>query len=410
MAIPASAAYLLLPLTDSVMRAPTLGCIFLSIAAALVGVFALLRKEALIGEVVSHAAYPGIILGALFSSFFFGFENQHDFFFLLILFFTGGLTAFLSLLLIDFMQRKLAIASDASLCFVLALFFGIAITLVSQMQFSHPSLYRYAQFYLFGQTATIRDSAATLYGAMAAAVATFIAIFYKELRVITFDLPFSTVIGLPVRLINALFCLLLISSIIVGINAVGVVLMSAMLLAPAIAARQCCSRLSSMLFTAAAIGALSGYLGSFFSMVCNDYLALYYPSSRFSIPTGPAIVLVASSICIFTLAFAPKRGAFFRWSQKFIYRLQLLQDNIITRAADYRFLTLSKEFQCSRMLLFLALCNLYRKKWVAYNKQKGWHLTALGRLEAIETAKKKALWACYLTGCPEGQAPLEWSL
>jgi manganese/zinc/iron transport system permease protein len=373
----ASLALLLEPFTDPILRASTLGCIFLSIAAALVGVFTLLRHQPLIGEVISHAAYPGVILTALTFATAIP-EATYDTSFILLICIGGGITALCSISLVGFMERKLAISSDASLCFTLAIFFGIGVALVSQMQLSHPQWYRYLQTYLFGQTATLRDVHIFLYFSIAAAVIVFIILFYKELQIATFDISFAKFIGLQAKKLQILFCLLLVLAIVIGIHAVGVVLMSAMLIAPGVTARQLSDRLPAILWLSGLSGAISGYLGSLSSLLINNYLEELYPGERLSIPTGPAIVLVAMTLCLLALLLAPKKGIFPKQLSLFRFRLAIASRELLRFCQKPKnYASIRKGFSSSSVLLWFALKKLKNQKYLV--KEEGtWQTTPSG--------------------------------
>ena len=121
-------------------------------------------------------------------------------------------------------------------------------------------------------------------------------IFWKELKLLVFDEGFAASIGFPTRTLDILLTSLLVIAIVLGLQAVGAVLMSAMLVAPAVAARQWTDRLRLMVFLAACFGALAGVSGTIIS------------STASRIPTGPTIVLCATVVVALSIAFAPNRG------------------------------------------------------------------------------------------------------
>jgi manganese/zinc/iron transport system permease protein len=127
------------------------------------------------------------------------------------------------------------------------------------------------------------------------------ALFWKEFKLLSFDPEFGASLGFPIRAIDILLTTLLVIAIVIGLQTVGVVLMSAMVVAPAAAARQWTNRLSVMVALSAVFGALAGITGSLIS------------SSISRMPTGPTIVLCISVIVIVSLLFAPGRGLAWRW-------------------------------------------------------------------------------------------------
>ena len=162
--------------TDPVLRAPTIGCMLMCLTAALVGVVVFLKKQSLIGESLSHAAYPGVIVGVMIA----GMSHiSADEELPIALFSMAGafVTSLLGLWVIDILEKRLGVRSDSALCFVLAAFFGIGLTLASHMQFVYSSLYRQAQVYLYGQAATMTDAHIGIYALLAIIVSSVIIIF-----------------------------------------------------------------------------------------------------------------------------------------------------------------------------------------------------------------------------------------
>ena len=128
-----------------------------------------------------------------------------------------------------------------------------------------------------------------------------VTLFYKELLITSFDPAFARSVGLPIRLLHEMFMLLLAFAVVIALQAVGVVLVSAMLITPAAAAYLLTDRMHRMLILAAIFGMLSGAIGSFFSFLGND------------LPTGPFMVIGASTVFAIAFFFAPRHGLLPRW-------------------------------------------------------------------------------------------------
>lgn len=393
----------LTPFVDPILRAPTIGCMLMCTAAALVGVFCLLRRQALIGETLSHACYPGVILAAVIASSL-GFEGGSETLMAVAIAIGGAISSLVGLYIIRRLEGTLNIPSDAALCFILAIFFGIGVTIASHVQLSHPMLYRSIQNYLYGQAATMTDSHIVLYGMLTLLVTAVITFFFKELQLLTFDRAYATTLGLPCKAIDALFFVLLVASIIIGIRAVGVVLMSAMLIAPAVTARQFCHSLRPMLFFAAASGAFSGYLGNYLSSYINEAIFLS-SNAKISLATGPTIALTAATIAVMALLFAPNLGAVPRVIRAAAFRHRCLAENILKTiwkrrskdAADAApsFKRLKDEHLCPYLLLKLALWRLVRSGWL-YRYAGGYCLTNDGKVRAAHIVRLHRLWEVYL--------------
>ena len=271
-------------LTDPILRGPTIGVMLMAVSAALVGCLLFVRKRSLIAETLSHATYPGVTLAAALCT-----TN------LPIWILVGAfISALLGYWAVELLHSRFRVQTDVALTFVLASFFGIGVTIASLVQNTHTAAFRQIQSYLFGQAATMGDRHIVIYSILSLVVIASLVIFYRPLFAATFDRSFAKVAGLGQKRTETLLLILVGLSIVIGIRSVGVILLSAMFIAPAAAARQYSDRLSLMLVLAAMIAALSGLIGSYFSVV-------------FSLPTGPVIALVVGGIALLSLAFSPRR-------------------------------------------------------------------------------------------------------
>ena len=386
--------------TDAILRGPTIGCMLMCLAAALVGVIIFLRKQSLLGEALSHAAYPGVILGVLVATLF-SLDDTYETEITILIMAGAFATALLGLWVIHFLESRFRIRSDSALCFVLSAFFGIGITLASHVQFSHASLYRQAQGYLYGQAATMSDTHIWIYGILALTAFMLVFWLFKELQVMTFSREYAKSLGIPVDLIDTLVFILTVLAVVIGIRSVGVVLMSAMLIAPVAAARQYTNKLHIMLLLAALIGVISGFLGNYLSVEWSYYLSLKYPSSRLSLPTGPMIVLVASGICFISLLFAPERGYFQRLIRIARFRYRCIRENLLKTIWRYgpekevTFDQIAKYQNASKAYLHLILMGLTNNGWVEKNGSY-YRLTSDGKQWAARVVRLHRLWEVYL--------------
>lgn len=387
--------------TDPVLRAPTLGSMLMCVGAAMVGVLVFLRRQSLLGESLSHAAYPGVILGVIVAGVF-QINDQQDFSLAILVMVGATLTALLGLWCIYLMERYLRVRSDSALCFILSAFFGIGLTLASHVQFSFSSLYRQAQIYLYGQAATMTDIHIWIYGILAVLITLIILLMYKEIKTITFSRDYAKSLGMPVKTIDAIIFILIVLAVVIGIRSVGVVLMSAMLISPAAAARQYTNRFSVMLSIAAFFGIVSGFLGNYLSVTTSDYIAQLYPSSRLSLPTGPMIVLVASIICLLSLLFAPERGMILRILRIANFRYRCICENLLK--AIWRFSSngpvlfeqIAKRQSISKTYLRFILWRLVRNGWVRKDGPNIYSLTNDGEVWASKIVRLHRLWEVYL--------------
>lgn len=372
--------------TDPILRAPMIGSLLMCLSAALVGVIVFVQKRSLLGEALSHATYPGVT-GAIILSGLFSFSHYLPLFILL----GAGFSALVALFLIDLMEKKLKASSDSALCFVLAFFFGIGVTLASYAQNTFTALFRQMQGYLFGQAATMTDLHILIYGIFSALIIISISLFYKEILALSFDRSFAKASGMRARFIHTLFIFLLVTAIVIGIRSVGVILISAMLIAPAAAARQFTDHLSRMFLLSALFGALSAVLGVYLSVVIPG------------MPTGPMIVLVAGGIAFYALLFAPKRGLLIRWGRIAHFRTLQMQENLLKslwhlskqgeQVLSFATIAQKQSFRTGRLALLLL--NLRLRGWIKKGANH-YSLTLTGIKRGGQIVRLHRLWEVYL--------------
>ncbi|MGQ9482437.1 metal ABC transporter permease [Chloroflexus sp.] len=276
--------------TDYTFRNVTLGAMLIGAISGFLGSFAVLRRQALLGDAMSHAALPGIALAFLIT-------GQRDPFSLLIGAAIAALVAALWLLAV---VRNTRIKDDAALALTLAVFFGFGLVLLSYLQRQPHAAQAGLKSFLFGQAAALieRDLWAML--AIGLPALFLVLIFWPQVKLISFDPDFARSLGVPVRRFEVLLTGIIVVAIVIGLQTVGVVLMSAMLIAPAVAARQWTNRLEYMVMLAAGFGALASLIGAWISTL-GEGLA-----------TGPLIVLIMSLFAVLSLLLAPERGLIWR--------------------------------------------------------------------------------------------------
>lgn len=391
----------LLFFTDAVLRAPTIGSMLMCLAAAIVGVLVFLRKQSLLGESLSHAAYPGVVIGVMVAGAL-GLEEHQSSMIAIFIMMGAFITALIGLWTIHWLVRKLRFRSDSALCFILSSFFGIGITLASNVQYVYSSLYRQIQSYLYGQTATMTDIHIYVYGIFSLLIVLTVVLFYKELQAMTFDRDYAKSLGIKTKPIDALLFILITLAVVIGIRSVGVVLMSAMLIAPAVAARQYTNKMFVMFFLAGLFGLISGFLGNYFSVELNNYLSLKYPTDRLVIPTGPMIVMVASVICVVSLFFAPERGLIVRLIRIGSFRYRCMCENLLkaiwrhSSKKEISFDEIEKYQSLSPIYLRFLLWRLSMSGWLEKLDANAYKLTVDGNLWAAKIVRLHRLWEVYL--------------
>jgi manganese/zinc/iron transport system permease protein len=267
------------------------GAALLGAVSGSLGTYAVLRRQSLLGDAISHAALPGIAIAFLLT----GSKAP------LILVLGAAIAGWLGTLLIMSIVRLTRIKYDSALGIVLSTFFGFGLVLHTLIQRTGNANQAGLDTFLFGQAATILASDILTIGVLGGIGIAIMLIFWKELKLLVFDEGFAASVGFRTRVLDILLTSLLVIAIVLGLQAVGAVLMSAMLVAPAVAARQWTNKFSVMMLLAACFGALAGVSGTIIS------------SAASRIPTGPTIVLCGTVVVGFSIAFASNRGLLWDW-------------------------------------------------------------------------------------------------
>jgi manganese/zinc/iron transport system permease protein len=294
-------------LTDPNFRWALAGVVLMSAGASLVGCFTFLRHRALAGDAVSHAILPGICLAYLF------FEVKSPFI-LLIGAFVSGL---LGMFCMDWIVKHTKLKTDAATALVLSVFYGAGILLLTAIQRTGNAGQSGLDKFLFGKAASILPEDVLVFGTVSGVLILMVLLFFSPFSVLTFDRQFALARGLPVNRLEALLSVMTVVSIAVGIQAVGVVLMAALLITPAAAARYWTDNLKVMMLLAMAVAVISAVLGTLVSYVVPK------------MPTGPCIVSFLSLLTVFSVLFGTAHGAFYYWLRKRHHYRKTLTENIL---------------------------------------------------------------------------------
>lgn len=296
-------------LTDYTLRSIVLGSALLGLVAGTLGCFSVLRRQSLIGDTVAHAALPGLCAAFLLT-------GTRDTLGLLV---GGGLSGLLASLLALAILRFSRLKEDVALGVTFSTFFGIGIALLTAIGQSGNAAQAGLEGFLFGQAAGLTAGDVTRFAALGALALGTVAALHKELQLSLFDPACAAVQGWPVAGLTALSTALTVLAVMLGLQTVGVVLMAAMLIAPAVAARQWTRGLGGMLRLAGAFGALSGGLGAALSLALS-------PEDGTGLPTGAVTVLTATALAVLSLLLAPGRGLVAGWGRQRRARARLLGD------------------------------------------------------------------------------------
>ncbi len=273
-------------LASNIVRTVLMGSALLGAIAGMLGAFAVLRRQSLLGDALAHAALPGVCLGFLVA-------GARDLGSILAgAFFTGALAALAMMLIV----RTTRLKTDAALGIVLSVFFAVGVVLLTHLQTQGGAASAGLASFLFGQAAAILRSDLWIMGAVGLVALVAILAFWKEFKIVSFDSEFARAQGFPATVIEASLTVMVAFAIVVGLQLVGVVLMVALLIAPAAAARQWTSSLGGMVALSAAIGAAAGAGGALISATTRG------------LATGPVVVLIATAAVLVSLVVAPRRG------------------------------------------------------------------------------------------------------
>jgi len=271
---------------DYTLRNVALGSAILGIVGGVLGSFALLRRQGLVGDALAHAALPGICLAFMLT----GARTP------IVLMLGAAISGWIGTLLILRIVRDTRLSEDTALGVILTVFFGLGIVLLTQIQHSDNANQAGLDHYLFGQAATlVSEDVRTMAVAGGIALA-IVGLLFKEMKLLAFDPEFAASIGFPTDRLSILLTSSIVLAVVIGLQTVGVVLMAAMLVGPAAAARQWTNRLGVMVVLAGVFGAAAGVTGAMISVSARQ------------IPTGPMIVLCVTALVIISLLFAPERG------------------------------------------------------------------------------------------------------
>ena len=276
------------------LRTVGMGAVFLGVTNGVLGSFAVLRKQSLMGDAISHAALPGIALAFLLT----GSKAT------IVLLLGAAAAGWIGTLLVTNIVKNTRVKYDSALGLVLSVFFGIGLVLLTYIQRMPIASQAGLDTFLFGKAATLLARDVATIGILGSAVLLIVLAVWKEFKLLCFDPDFARSLGFPIRWLDVLLITLLVTSIVIGLQTVGVVLMSAMVVAPAAAARQWTDRLGAMVAISALFGGLAGGAGALTSSVTER------------LPTGPTIVLCLTAIVLVSLLAAPNRGVLWRWARE----------------------------------------------------------------------------------------------
>lgn len=359
-----------------------IGITLLGLGSAYVGAYSFLDKKALLGDAISHAVLPGICLGFILAG------EKNPFYIVGGAFVSGAIATFLS----SWLKKNTKLSEDAIIASILSIFFGFGIVLLTVIQKSgNPEMAGLNQF-IFGNAIAILEEDLWIYGGLAVLIIVSLSVFQKEFSLLVFNADFGTSIGYPMGMIRLVFNVLMILSVVIGIQAIGVVLMAALLITPGAAARFWTDNLSKMLLLSGLFAVLSGIAGTYVSFVIPQ------------MPTGPWVVVCLSLIAFLSFLFAPKKGTLSRYFSrnkylkktqnehvlKALYKAKELGEPPLSIEKIYALYPYQKK-QTSRSINYLF------KNGLVIKNQDIIRLSDYGISEAQRVVRLHRLWESYLT-------------
>lgn len=386
-------------LEDYNTRVVLLGTALLGVAAGIVGNFTLLRKRALMGDALSHATLPGVGLAFILATFAGGDGKS-----LLVLLAGAAVSGVAGLLAIMFIRNATRLKEDAALGIVLSVFFGAGIAILGVVQQMTKGHAAGLESFIYGKAASMGILDAQLIGGTGLVAAVVCVALFKELQLLCFDEAFAGSRGYPVVLLDIVLMILVVTVTLVGLQAVGLILMVALLVIPASAARFWTERMATMAVISAAVGAVSALVGAGLSAV--------FPK----LPSGAMIVLVATAGFLFSMFFGTARGVLLRAVRQRQMELKIERHHLLR--AIYELLEGREQAQepdASAVSPGVALSDLaVMRSWNARQLQAAMRraeaqgsvkrdasgrvqLTRQGYLEAEKLTYDHRLWELYLT-------------
>ena len=292
-------------LNSYTFKVVTLGCTLLGIVSAIIGTFAVLKKESLLGDGISHASLAGICLAFLIT-------RKKE---LYILLFGALIIGLLCTFLIHYTQLKSKVKFDSAIALMLSTFFGLGLVLLTYLKKIPGAKKAGLNRFIFGQASTLVVKDIYLIIVVGLILIFLVLLFWKEIKISIFQADYAKTLGINSSKINFLVSTMIVINVIIGIQIAGVILMTAMLVIPPVAAKQWSKKLSIVTLLSAIIGGISGAMGSIIS------------TFDATLPTGPLIILVSGIFVLISFLFS-KKGIIARNYRIYIRNKKLrLQEN-----------------------------------------------------------------------------------
>jgi manganese/zinc/iron transport system permease protein len=372
------------------VRTVAIGGAVLGIVSGVLGCFAVLRQESLMGDALAHAALPGVGIAFLVA----GRELGG-------LLLGAGIASWIGVQFIRSVLHTTRIKQDTAMGIVLASWFAAGIALITYIQGRQDASQAGLDTFIFGQAAAMVESDVQLISLIGGMAFIVLLLFWKEFKLVTFDPEFAGANGFRVGLINVILSTLIVVAIVLGLQLAGVILMVGMLIAPGIAARQWTQKLDQMVILSAVFGAFAGATGAVLSAVDAD------------VPTGPMIIVAAFAIVMISIGFAPGRGLIWTLLRRRGDRRRFAAQTVLRDLYKYAQSHGSETYPVPEQIILgvrgsdaqLGLDQLEHQGYI--QRQQGtWVLTQHGAEVASQDAHNQQLWDVYRLYGDELKLPL----
>lgn len=379
-----------------------LGTTLLGLAAGVVGVFALLRKRSLVADAISHATLPGICI-AFLAAVVLGHEGRS----IPILLTGATLSGIAGVLCIHAIVRCTRLHEDAAIGIVLSVFFGAGVVLLTYIQKNASAGSAGLDHFITGQAATMVTQDAVVMVSIAGVCLLLVVLLFKEFSLVCFNESFARATGWSVSLLDLIMMALVILVTVAGLQAVGLILVVAMLILPPVSARFWTDRLWLLVLLSGLIGASSGYLGSSVSALLPRK------------PAGAVIVLAAGVLFVISMLGAPARGVLASLVRRLSLNMRIASEHLLEAAYEQegrpipgdQIRGLARLRAWPLWTLPLMKLTLNRKGYLASVTAEGWRLTPAGLARGAQVSRNHRLWEQYLVSYADiAPSHVDWSV
>lgn len=376
-----------LSLSDYNTRVVVLGTTALGTACGLIGSFMLLRKRALMADAVSHATLPGIGLAFIFMV-----SQGGDGKWLPGLLFGALASGLLGMGLVLAVRNATRIKEDAALGIVLSVFFGMGVAILGLIQKMKQGSAAGLESFIYGKTASMLASDAYLIGFVAVLSLGICFLLFKEFTLLCFDQDYGASQGFPVGFLDVLLMTLVVVVTVIGLQAVGLILVIALLIIPPASARFWTEKLAHMSLLAALFGALGSAIGALASALVPK------------LPAGAVIVMTNSIFFGFSLAFGSARGLFVRARDHWMLTQKVSHQHLMRALIEIEEDTGDSTVPFDKLFRARSWSNAQLRRHLARAKRQnylhsqgaGFLLTEEGRSVARRVVRNHRLWELYL--------------